>query len=245
MLYLNFFALLIAIICCTQVQYGHGAAHGSRESHHPKKGFIVIGKKSFDAGNLVFAVCNRNATSTTQCTLVQKVYPDKENKHSCVVTLKSDHEESHLNLLIGISTLGKNKAILYWGEDYINSSTSKIATVDLKTCKMNQVTIPDPKGHILSQLFETDKLVTYDDDSIAIFVNDLERFGNKLGKMEINNDGTAKGELKASDIKGERVYFLSPIATGSSSKGYAAFRMEGTDFKLMLIKPDGEYEIIL
>lgn len=238
--------LFLAIVSCTQLEYVYSADPQSQESKILSRGFLFFGKKSLDTGNLVFAFCDPIAANKTICNVMQKVYPDKKMKRSCNVTLKSNSDESELNMGKAIATLGQDKAIIFWSEDYQNSSsTTKIGTLDLETCTMKVVEMSDPKRHILMELYNSDKMVTYNDNSFDIFIDDPKRFGDKLGKVQINNDGTIQGEPSASKIGGGLVWYLAPIATGSSSKGYAVLRKDGENFHLVLVKSDGQYPIML
>ncbi|XP_058801160.1 uncharacterized protein LOC131669949 [Phymastichus coffea] len=229
----------LIVICTVQSQYGNGIVQESRDAQRIKKGSLFIGKNSFDKGNLLFAVCEKNTTSATNCNVVQKVYPNSQSTYSCFITIKGDYDESRLNFRIGVATLGKDKAILYWGEEYNDSLIAKVGTVDLKTCKMNHISIPDPSKEVLLNLMYTDKIVAYSDDSFDLFYNDSKQCHDKLCRIQIHANGTVKGDPIVSDIPGGMVHYVSPIASRSSSKGYVYLKKDPMEYNLSIVKADG------
>lgn len=239
----NNIAALVLLLCCVQFHSSSAAIEVAKQSHNFNEGFLFVDASSFKDGNLIYATCDKNSTSLTKCKLTQENYPYKEITRSCLLNLQGDHDGSDLSVRIGVVALGKDKTILIW-TDYYNASTSiKIATVDLLSCKMNQAKVVDAGIAVFAEFIHTNKIVTYEDDSYDIFFDDLKRCGGKMCKLQINADGKAKGEPTNGRMTGGFVSYASSIANRSPTKGYAYLKKAGGDSTLWLLKADGEFKI--
>ncbi|XP_058801161.1 uncharacterized protein LOC131669950 [Phymastichus coffea] len=230
---------VLFLLCCGQFQNANAVIEVAEKSHRFDQGFLFLDASSFKDGNLVYATCDRNTTSMTKCKVVQENYPYEDITHSCSITLRGDHEDSDLSVRIGISALGKDKAILVWTDYHNTSTTIEIGTVSLKTCKMNKIKIPDAGIAVFAEMIHTNKIVAYNDDSYDIFFDDLKRCGGRMCKLQVSADGKAKGEPAAAKMANGFVSYASSVATHSPAKGYAYVKKIGDNSVLYLLKPDG------
>lgn len=241
----SFATFALFVICSfAQLQYGDSAVKKSRGSQRIEEGQLSIDKNSFDEGNLVVAVCAAsNSSSVKNCKVVQnQMYPDNESNRSCVIILKGDCEESRLSPRVGATPLGESKAILYWGENYNNSTITKIGVVNFETCKMDRVhTIPDADREVLQDLFCKRKLLKYDDNSFDLFFNDPTVCKENLCIISMKEDGAVKRQSTVSKLLGTGfILAIWTIATRSPIKGYAYLQRTDLSYNFLLVKPGGE-----
>lgn len=217
-------------------------------SHIIEKSIFFANRHSFHAGNLVYVICDSNTRPTTKCKVVQEKFPYKEIANSCHLTLENNGNNGFLTVVV--VALGKDKAVLIWKyADNHQSTIITIGIIDLQTCSMNRVNIPNPAVSLLLELHFITKFVSYDDDSFDLFYNDPRSQGVDalLYKMYVNGDGQMKVEPRFVNVERGRYLFVSSVASGSPYKGHVFEGKHLMDlsktpkYYLWLVKPDGVY----
>ncbi|XP_058801083.1 uncharacterized protein LOC131669903 [Phymastichus coffea] len=243
--------VILVVVCFSQ--YSDAAVEVVTKSQTFDDGIFFNNAESFYNGILVYAICDSNTRNLTNCKVVQENYPYKEAAYSCLVTLENNHLKGDGDLFVTVTALGDGKAVLYWRyrklEDY--SIIVNIGTVDLKTCKMNRIIVPDATSLTYMYLSHNNKFVPYSDDSFDIFYPNPKRHPEEgeLYKIHIDENGRMINKPESANVEGGNYFDAMTIATRSPAKGYVFVKRnqyrsrkefsQPIILHLLLVKPDG------
>lgn len=198
----------------------------------------MIDSYSFKDGIVVHGVCNGHK-GQINCTVVLTKHPYANATYSCNVTLNAEQKDAEIYSRIGFSALGQERAIIFWHEEG-EKNFFKLGTVQLKSCEMKEVKVTDVPTVSFIDLFHSQKIFAYKDDTYDVVFQDPKLCGDKACKMTIDAQGKLTAEPKPYiTTNGQFMALVSPTSTQSPANGLIYTIIESGKSMLWMIKPDG------